>query len=320
MVEFLSPLGWLVACAALLPVGAAVIRDHRERRVRGTLGLLPPGSRHRFATAAAAVIAVTCLAAATARPAVRTSGAGRLRTDAQVYFLVDISRSMLARRGADGQMRFARAVAAALAIRTRLADIPAGVASLTNRPLPHLFPTGNETVFASVLHHALGIERPPPERGWANSRVATDFGPIVQFGIAAFFAPTAAHKLVVLLSDGESDRYSPGAIATQFHAQRIGLLVVRFWHPDERVYTNGKAERYRPHPGSLADFRRLAALTSGRPVFGEGDAARVAREARKLLRHGPSVMIGRPRQHELAPYAALAALVPIAFILRRRDR
>jgi hypothetical protein len=39
-----------------------------------------------------------------------------------------------------------------------------------------------------------------------------------------------------------------------------------------------------------------------------------------LLGRGPSVALGRPKHVELAPYAALAALVPIAFILRRRDR
>ena len=320
MVEFLSPLGWLVACAALIPVAAAVVRDRRERRIRGALGLRAPASRTRFATAAAAMIAVAFLAAATAKPAIRTSCAGRLRTDAQIYFLVDISRSMLARQGLHGRTRFARAVRAALAIRADLADIPAGVASLTDRPLPHLFPTGNQAVFSLVLHRALGVERPPPAGRPTTGGTTTAYDPIVQFAVASFFSPATRHKLVILLSDGESDSYSPGAIGTELRAADVGLLVVRFWHPDERVYTAGRPERYRPDPESLAPLRRLAAKTSNRSVFGEDESGRVARAARELLGSGPSVAVGRPRRLELAPYAALAALLPIAFVVRRRDR
>jgi hypothetical protein len=93
------------------------------------------------------------LAAATARPAVRTSGVAQLRPEAQAYFLIDISRSMLARRGPRGETRFARALAAADTIRSGLADIPAGVASLTDRPLPHLFPSANRSVL---------LRGPPP--------------------------------------------------------------------------------------------------------------------------------------------------------------
>jgi hypothetical protein len=320
MIEFLSPLGWLVAWAALLPIVAALLRERREQVVRGVLGLGVPGRRTRFATACAAVLAVALLAAATARPAVRTSGVGHLRTDAEIYYVVDISRSMLARRGPHGETRFARVQDAAVQIRAKLADIPAGIASLTDRPLPHLFPSGSQSVFASVLHRAVGIERPPPGTPTTASGVTTAYDPLVQFAIASFFSPSASHKLLILLSDGESGSYSPGAIGTQLRANHVGMLVVRFWHRDERVYTGGKPERYSPDPGSIDALRRLAAETSGRPVYGEDDAGRVARAAHQLLGRGPSVALGRPKRVELAPYAALLALVPIAFILRRRDR
>jgi len=220
MLEFLSPLGWLVACAAALPIAAALLRDRRETSVRRALGLGTPGRRARFATAAAAVVAVAFLAAASARPAVRTRDAAHLRTDAQVYFVLDISRSMLARRSPHGATRFARAVDEATKIRAQLADIPAGIASLTDRPLPHLFPTADQAVFATVLHRAIGIERPPPEAVSRSSRVTTAYNPLAQLAVAAFFSPAASHKLVVLLSDGESGRYSPGAIATQLRAEK----------------------------------------------------------------------------------------------------
>lgn len=320
MVEFLAPLGWLVACAALLPVGAALLRDRREQGVRGTLGLLAPPPRVRFAGAGAAAVAVLLLAAATARPAIRTGAAAQLRTDAQAFFVVDISRSMLARRGHDGKTRYARALAAAERIRNGLLDIPAGVSSLTDRPLPHLFPTGDPDTFAAVLHRALGIERPPPsgDKG-PQSKVQTSFGTLAQLAWTEYFGAQARHRLAILLTDGESERYSADAIATQLGEEHIHLVVVRFWHAAERVYSGGRPERYRPDPGALPKLRELAARTSHMRVFGERDTRGVVRAARGLLGDGPSVTVGHPSHLELAPYAALAALLPLALVLRRRD-
>ena len=79
---------------------------------------------------------------------------------------------MLARRGPGRPTRFHRAKELAIALRDSLADVPAGVASLTDRALPHLTPTADRAAFASVVHEALGIERPPP---FASARVATVF-------------------------------------------------------------------------------------------------------------------------------------------------
>jgi hypothetical protein len=319
MVEFLAPLGWLVACAALLPVGGALLRDRREQGVRATLGLLAPPPRARFAGAVAAAGAVLLLAAATARPAIRTGDAGHLRTDAQAFFLVDISRSMLARRGPDGKTRYVRALAAAEQIRNGLLDIPAGIGSLTDRPLPHLFPSGDANTFSAVLHRALGIERPPPsgDTGLENT-VQTSLASLAQLAWTEYFSARARHRLVILFTDGESEHYSPTAIATQLGQEHIHLILVRFWNAAERVYSGNRPERYRPDPGSLPKLRELAARTS-HPVFGEHDAGRVVRAARGLLGDGPSVTVGRPSRLELAPYAALAALLPLAFVLRRRD-
>jgi hypothetical protein len=320
MFEFLAPLGWLVACAALLPVVAALVRDRREQGVRGTLGLVAPPPRVRFAGAIAAGAAVLLLAAATARPAIRTSAAAQLRTDAQAFFFIDVSRSMLARRGPTGKTRYARAVATAERIRNSLLDIPVGVGSLTDRPLPHLFPSGDPDTFAAVLHRALGIERPPPSGdGITPAMVQTSFASLAQLAWTGYFGARARHRLVILFTDGESVRYSPAAIATQLDAERIKLIVVRFWHAAERVYTGGRPERYRPDPGSLSTLRRLAARSSHQPVFAERDTGGAVRAARSLLGQGSSITVGRPNRLELAPYAALAALLPLAFVLRRRD-
>ncbi len=319
MVEFLSPLGWLVAIAALVPVGAAVLRARRDGAVRMLLGLAPPGRAAQAATLVAATLAVALVAAASARPAVRTTGTSGLRTDAQVFFVLDISRSMLARLP-HGRTRYGRAVAATLRLRNALGDVPSGLASLTDRPLPHLFPTGDRHVFSEVLHRAIGIQRPPSEAGRNVYGIATNFDPLAQIATAHYFGASARRRLAIVLTDGESNLYSPETVARALHRAHIDLLVVRFWHLRERVYTaSGRLEPYRPEPTALRPLEHLAAGTGGR-VFSENDLVDVVKAARDRLGSGPLRRVGTPRRVELAPYFALAAVLPVAFVLRRRDR
>jgi hypothetical protein len=316
-VEFLTPLGWLVACAAAIPVAASLLRGRRDERVRSVLGLGGPGIGIRIGSALAATLAIALLAAAAARPAIRTSSTNRVRTDAQVFFVVDISRSMLAQQRPDGTTRFDRARAAAGKIASALADVPVGIASLTDRPLPHLFPTTDRSVLIAVLNRALGIQRPPPEAGAKLKGRATTFDPLIQLATAGYFAKHATHRLVILLTDGESTLYSPDGIARQLAKAHVGLLVLRFWHRDERVYTKGRAEGYRPDRGSLRALEKLTAQSVG--LYEENELRRALRAARAWLGDGPTVAAGRPGQYELAPFAALAAIVPLAFVFWRRD-
>ena len=318
MVEFLTPLGWIVAAAALVPVGAAIVRERRDAKVRGRVGLTPPGFGARAASVVGVSVALALLAAATARPAIRTSGAKSLRTDTQIYFVVDISRSMLARLP-HRATRYDRALAAAERLRSRLADVPAGVASLTDRPLPHLFPTGNRALFSAVLHRAIGIQRPPAESGQAVYGIATSFDPLTQLATAGYFTQATRHKIAILLTDGESSVYSPETVARELRSEHIVLLVVRFWNPRERVYTSkGRVERYRPDRRSLAPLQILG-TGLGRRVFDESELAKVVRTVRTRLGGGPTRPVGVPGRVELSPYLALAAVVPIVFVLRRRN-
>jgi hypothetical protein len=147
--------------------------------------------------------------------------------------------------------------------------------------------------------------------------VATTFDVLSQLATAGYFPRDSRRRLAILLTDGESSLYNPAAVATQLALGRVGLLVVRFWHAGERVYTNGKAERYRPDPRSLPPLRLLTARGLG--VVDESKLSAAERRARRWLGTGPSTPTGRPERVELAPYAALAAIVPLAFLLWRRD-
>ena len=99
------------------------------------------------------------------------------------------------------------------------------------------------------------------------------------------------------------------------------MLFFRFWHPNERVYDAlGRQEpTYVPDPDSEATFDAAAKALSAQ-VFAPGQAREAAAAMRQLVGDGPVT----PRQRELdsrllTPYVLLAALVPLAFLLVRRD-
>lgn len=216
-----------------------------------------------------------------------------------------------------GRTRYDRALRTVERMRSALADVPAGIASITDRPVPHLFPTTDADVFSAVLHRAVGIERPPPEVGNALRGTVSSFDPLVQLGTAGYFPRRTKHRLAVLVTDGESASYQPEAIARQLRVDRVALLVVRFWSANERVLRNGKPEPYRPSTIGLAPLRRLVATGAG--LYDESEVPAALGAARRSLGQGPTAVTGRAGHRELAPYAALAAVVPLAFVLWRRD-
>ena len=48
-------------------------------------------------------------------------------------------------------------------MRLDLTDVPSGVATMTDRVLPNIFPTGDEQLFTAALAETVGVERPPPK-------------------------------------------------------------------------------------------------------------------------------------------------------------
>lgn len=313
-VELLTPLGALVGLAALVPLAAAALRERRFARVRAELGLEPPPRPH-LARATAVLALFALLAAAAAQPVLVQRDDVVARTDAELFVLVDVSRSMLASASPGSSTRFERAVRLALRVRTELADVPAGVASITDRPLPHLFPTSDADVFAAVVGRSLGVDRPPPSE---RQRLATDLGLLVALARDNYFSPRSARRLTVLLTDGESRPFAAAAVARRLARAGIGLVVVRVGAAGERVFgPGGRLEpAYTPDRSADADVERLATLTVGGRVFGEGDLGGIAAAARAHLGSGPAVWAGESeRADPLAGYLALAAGIPLAFLL-----
>jgi hypothetical protein len=314
---FLSPLGALVALAVVLPLGAYALLEVRSRRVSERIGLTLPPLRSRFGIPAALAVVAAFLGIAAAQPVISGTRSHTGRSDAQVYVLFDVSRSMLARSSAGAPDRLQRAKQLALKLRHGLPDVPFGVASLTDRVLPHLFPTLDPNVYESVIRDAVGIQRPPPS---GTEDLATDYSTLGDMGTNNFFGAAAGKRVLVIFSDGESKYFDDALLKKDFDKGNVHVLFVHLWGADEKIYLgrNNVDPGYRPDPQSNQEVQRVAAAGGGE-VLGE-DPGRLVSQTKSFLGSGPRTSIREQRTRvSLGPYVALMALLPLGFVLLRRN-
>ena len=139
-IVFLTPQAALVGIVFAAPLVMLAIRERAYSRVRATLGLRRPPVA-RVLIRSVGIVALAALVAATAaQPAVRATDPTRVRSDAEMFLTFDVSRSMLATGAPGGVVRLERARALGRDVHSALRDLPTGVATLTNRLMPLLFP------------------------------------------------------------------------------------------------------------------------------------------------------------------------------------
>ena len=316
----LTPFGALVAIGVLVPLAASLGIRRRAGKVRRRIGLQDPPLRRFLATPATLLVAGALVGLAAAQPVIEQTAVRQERTDAEVFLVLDVSRSMLAQRDDGFPMRIDRAKSGALAMRASLPGVPIGIASLTDRVLPHLFPTTDLDVSVATLERSLGIERPPPRSSIATS--ATSLDALAGIRGLRFFSPKAEKRVLVVFTDGESVPVSTARLAKAFSApSAIETVFVHIWHADERVFDQGVPEpQYLPDPSSRPILERLAEATGG-SVHSEEDLLAAIRSTREALGDGPTVARGESSgRTELAPYLVVVALLPVGLLLWRRDR
>jgi hypothetical protein len=317
---FLTPLAAVVGVVVVLPLAAFALAERRVAVVRRTLALRPPRGGVDIAALASLAAVVLLLALAAAQPALSSTKAQRVRTDAEALFVVDISQSMAASTGRTGRPRLARAVAAAEKLRSAIADVPTGVATLTDRVLPNLLPVPDAAAFDATVGQTLAINQPPPRE--LNVR-ATNFAALAGIPQSGYFVPSAKHRVVVLLTDGESGFFDPASVGRALGTNpRTNLLTVQFWRRNESIYTaSGRPDpNYRPDPAAKTQLAALAGASGGRD-FTEGQLGQAAASLRAMLGSGPTRTIGTTRTtHPLAPFVALLALLPLAAVFVRNLR
>jgi hypothetical protein len=316
---FLTPLGALLGALAIVPVGVYALRQRRAGRIRAALGLAGPPVAERvpFLLALAAVPALLGLAAA--QPVLESDRERPERTDAEVWVVLDTSRSMLASERAGSPTRFDRARELTLRLAEELPEVRLGLASMTDRVLPHVFPTTDTRVVAEALAESMGVERPGPTVS-LSSVPTTTLDSLASIPRLNYFSPAARKRLLVMLTDGET-RPLEQDLSTPFARKpRISTLLVRVGSAGEEVFTAGVAEdAYQPPGGVEAALAQVASQVDGR-VFAEGDAAEVVAAARGELGTGPTrqrTIEGERRA--LMPWVALAALLPLGLVLLRRN-
>lgn len=317
-VAFLTPLGALLALAALVPLGVYRARERRMREVRSVLHLDEPdhGSRVSLVAALAGLCGLVALAAA--QPVVATTREQQERTDAQVFLVVDTSRSMLASARPGAPRRFDRAREIGQRLADDLPEVPVGVASMTDGLLPHLFPTTDRQVLEATLQKTLDIESPGPSTFYSSR--ATTYDALEAAPTLNYFPPAVKKRLLVVLTDGET-RPLERDLASAFRREpKVETVFVRIWGADERIYLTGVAEfGYSADPRSEAALARIVSTVGGR-VVSESDEDGLRQAVLNLLGTGPTM----DRRHEgnrlaLMPWITLAAFLPLGYVLLRRN-
>jgi len=314
-VSFLTPLAGLVAFAVVFPLVAFARTENRIARVRSRLRLGPP--RASRATMIVLPIIAVLVGIGAAQPVVEQWEEHAARTDAQAFFAFDTSRSMLASSGPGEPTRFDRAVTAARRMRAALGELPVGVASLTDRVLPHVFPTANPRSFDAVLRYSIAVERPASDEG--NNKIASSLEATSAFASGNYFRG-APRRLLVVFTDAETRAVGAAALGQAFANARIETIVVRVGSQRDRIYRGSRIETvYVPQAGSREAAASYASVVRGR-AFDEDQLDDAITAARSMLGSGGAVTRAeiidiRP----LGPYVFLAALVPLSFLLLRRN-
>jgi hypothetical protein len=315
-VSFLTPLDGLFVLAAALPLGALFLTERRAARIRRLLEVIGP-RRRAIAPVVAALVALPALVAvAAAQPVVVRERMVNERADAQAFILVDTSLSMRASGGPGRPSRLQRAKRMAIRLQHALSDVPVGIATMTDRSLPLLMPTTDRTLFERTIRQSLAVNQPPPSQLYKDR--ATTFDALIPLVGSHFYTDGVQRRLLIVYTDGESAKIS--SLFKLTLQRRVTPVLVHVWQPGERIYNKGRADaRYVSDPASAAALESVAKITGAR-TFPEGDTTAVVRAARAAVgRAGTRTRVDAYARVALAPWVVLGGVVPLGFLLWRRN-
>lgn len=316
-VTFLTPVDAVFVVAAAAPLAALLVTERRSSKVRALLRLREPGRRPVVQAAIALVLLPALVAIAAAQPVVVRQQLVRERGDAQAFVVIDTSDSMRASAGPRSPSRLTRAKRIALRLERALGDVPVGIATMTDRVLPDLMPTTDPALFDRTMAQSVGIDRPPPSQQYRAAR-ATNLQALVPVTSSHFFSDTAKRRLLVVITDGEASR------DLELFGLGIGHTLkpvfMHVWQPGERIYRKGRVDPYYvADPGSSALLHKAAEISSG-AAFEENEVGSLVRAAKRVVGHGTDQSrVNAYARVALAPWVALAGILPLGFLFYRRN-
>lgn len=314
--ELLTPQGAALAIVVVLPLASLAGSSRRAARARAVLGLADPGP----AGAGPPIALLACaglLALAAAQPILTERVSVSARNDAEAIVVVDTSRSMLAAAAPGEESRFDRAREGGARLAEALPEVPLGLASMTDRLLPHVFQTPRHEVYLGALERVLAVEQPPP-RG--SDVQISSLGVLAEVARGEFFSPESERRLLFVLTDGESRPFDQAGLERALGDAGVETILVHIWEPGEGVFGRGGRPElgYVPNPASAQIVAGLGSALGG--AFGEEQFDEAVQAAKDRLGSGPVQNVGRAvGAQQLAPWVVLAALVPLGFLLWRRN-
>lgn len=316
-VTFLTPEDAVFALAAAVPLAALAVTERRSGRIRALLGLATPTRRAIVQAAVALALLPALVAVAAAQPVVVRQQSVKERGDAQAFIVLDTSDSMRASSGPLAPSRLARAKKIALRLERALGDVPVGVATMTDRVLPDLMPTTDPTLFDRTMAQSVAINEPPPSQQYQHNR-ATNLQALVPLVTSHFFSGGAKRRLVVVLTDGEAS--SDLQLFGLGIGRQLKPVFVHVWATGERIYRHGKPDPfYVADPTSAELLARAADISNGK-VFDENQVGPLLRWSKHLVGHGSAKShVNAYARIALAPWFALAGVVPLGFLFYRRN-
>src|SRR5439155_14465508 len=197
-------------------------------------------------------------------------------------FVFDVSRSMGART-ADSPTRFDQARRDAKELRARLGNLPVGVASLTDRVLPHLFPSVSVNAFNATLDESLAIDRPTMSLAYGDS-LGTKIRALADLVNGNYFEAAAKKRVAIVFTDGETLKERLAILPARFKDGNLRVFFFRYWSPDQRVYNAaGQIDpAYLPDRCTPPILDGLAQLISS-TVFELGLICQAATEVRAVV-------------------------------------
>jgi hypothetical protein len=178
-------------------------------------------------------------------------------------------------------------------------------------------PTTDPALFDRTMAQSVGIDRPPPSQQYRAAR-ATNLQALVPVTSSHFFSDTAKRRLLVVITDGEASR------DLELFGLGIGHTLkpvfMHVWQPGERIYRKGRVDpHYVADPGSSALLHKAAEISSG-AAFEENEVGSLVRAAKRVVGHGTDQSrVNAYARVALAPWVALAGILPLGFLFYRRN-